>query len=42
MKLFRSSFDLFTNYGENKMTYKKWMFRFTFLETVAGVNLIYF
>lgn len=40
MKLFRSSFDLMTNYGAKNMTYNKWMFRFIFLETVAGVNFI--
>ena len=37
MKLFRKSFDLVTNYGEGKMTAKKWLFRMIFLETVAGV-----
>jgi hypothetical protein len=37
MKLFRKSFDLFTNYGEKNMTVKKWLFRMIFLETVAGV-----
>jgi len=38
MKFFRVSFDFVTNYGENKMNAKKWMFRFCFLETLAGVN----
>lgn len=33
----RNTFDFFTNYGENKMTYKKYLFRFVFLETLAGV-----
>ena len=41
MKTLRHSFDLFTNYGENKMNEKKWLFRFIFLETVAGVFIIY-
>ena len=37
MKFFRGSFDFVTNYGEKKMTVKKWLFRMIFLETVAGV-----
>lgn len=40
MKTFRAFFDFFTNYGENKMDEKKWLFRFVFLETIAGVFLI--
>ena len=37
MKLFRTSFDIATNYKEENMTVKKWLFRMIFLETVAGV-----
>ena len=38
MFFMRKSFDLISNYGENKMTEKKWLNRFIFLETVAGVK----
>jgi threonyl-tRNA synthetase len=37
MKFLRKTFDFFTNYGEGKMTAKKWLFRMIFLETVAAV-----
>ena len=36
VSLLRKSFDLVTGYGPN-MTHSKWMTRFLFLETVAGV-----
>lgn len=36
VKLLRSSFDVITGYGKN-MTEQKWLTRFLFLETVAGV-----
>jgi hypothetical protein len=37
VKMLRSTFDFVTGYGENKMNEKKWLTRFLFLETVAGV-----
>ena len=37
MKIFRTTFDIGTGYGEGRMTAKKWLFRMIFLETVAGV-----
>lgn len=36
VRVLRSTFDLITGYGRN-MTEKKWLTRFLFLETVAGV-----
>jgi len=37
VKIIRKSFDLLTNYGEGKMTAKKWLFRMIFLETLSVV-----
>jgi len=36
VRILRSTFDFITGYGKN-MTEKKWLTRFVFLETVAGV-----
>jgi len=41
IKTIRKMFDFVTGYGENKMNERKWLFRFIFLETVAGVINIY-
>ena len=35
--ILRNTYDIFTNYGENKMTSKKWFNRMIFLESLAGV-----
>ena len=37
MKLLRSSFDLFSGYRPGKMTEERYLRRFIFLETIAGV-----